>query len=109
MRCAKTKHRFDLIMAWSVNCLGRSPRDLVTFLSEMNALKVDLYLHQQGIDAQRCRNGHVPDVGHFCSVRTRHAADPGRRCRDGRARVAGRRAEPDRLRVCARQQIQNAT
>src|ERR1700692_1877968 len=37
-------------MAWSVDRLGRSLQDLVGFLSEIHALKVDLYLHQQGID-----------------------------------------------------------
>lgn len=42
--------RFDLIAAWSVDRLGRSLQDLVAFLSELHALKVDLYLHQQGID-----------------------------------------------------------
>jgi len=30
--------------------LGRSLQDLVDFLSELHALKIDLYLHQQGID-----------------------------------------------------------
>jgi DNA invertase Pin-like site-specific DNA recombinase len=38
-------------MAWSVDRLGRSLQDLVKFLSEIHALKVDLYLHQQGLDA----------------------------------------------------------
>jgi DNA invertase Pin-like site-specific DNA recombinase len=37
-------------MAWSVERLGRSLQDLVGFLSEMHALGIDLYLHQQGID-----------------------------------------------------------
>jgi DNA invertase Pin-like site-specific DNA recombinase len=37
-------------MAWSVDRLGRSLQDLVGFLSELHALKIDLYLHQQGID-----------------------------------------------------------
>src|SRR5260370_2214688 len=45
-----TKRQFDLVMAWSVDRLGRSLQDLVGFLSEIHALKVDLYLHQQGID-----------------------------------------------------------
>jgi len=45
-----TKRNFDLIMAWSVDRLGRSLQDLVVFLGEIHALKVDLYLHQQGID-----------------------------------------------------------
>jgi DNA invertase Pin-like site-specific DNA recombinase len=37
-------------MAWSVDRLGRSLQDLVAFLSEIHALRIDLYLHQQGID-----------------------------------------------------------
>jgi DNA invertase Pin-like site-specific DNA recombinase len=45
-----TKRQFNLIMAWSVDRLGRSLQDLVAFLSEIHALKVDLYLHQQGLD-----------------------------------------------------------
>ncbi len=45
-----TKRRFDAIMAWSVDRLGRSLQDLVKFLSEIHALKIDLYLHQQGLD-----------------------------------------------------------
>ena len=30
--------------------LGRSLQDLVTFLNELNAKGIDLYLHQQGLD-----------------------------------------------------------
>jgi DNA invertase Pin-like site-specific DNA recombinase len=45
-----TKRQFDVIMAWSVDRLGRSLQDLVGFLSEIHSLKVDLYLHQQGLD-----------------------------------------------------------
>jgi DNA invertase Pin-like site-specific DNA recombinase len=44
------KRQFDMIMAWSVDRLGRSLQDLVGFLSEIHALKVDLYLPQQGLD-----------------------------------------------------------
>ena len=44
------KRKFDLIMAWSVDRLGRSLQDLIGFLAEIHALKVDLYLHQQGLD-----------------------------------------------------------
>jgi DNA invertase Pin-like site-specific DNA recombinase len=45
-----TKRQFDVIMAWSVDRLGRSLQDLVGFLSEIHALRIDLYLHQQGLD-----------------------------------------------------------
>jgi Resolvase, N terminal domain len=37
-------------MAWSVDRLGRSLQDLVGFLSELHALKIDLFLRQQGLD-----------------------------------------------------------
>jgi DNA invertase Pin-like site-specific DNA recombinase len=46
------QHRFDMIMAWSVDRLGRSLQDLVGFLGQIHALKIDLYLHQQGIDTR---------------------------------------------------------
>ena len=45
-----TKREFDTILAWSVDRLGRSLSDLIEFLTEIHALKVDLYLHQQGLD-----------------------------------------------------------
>ena len=44
------RRRFDMIMAWSVDRLGRSLQDLVAFLSELHALGIDLFLHQQGVD-----------------------------------------------------------
>jgi DNA invertase Pin-like site-specific DNA recombinase len=47
---AATRREFEVIMAWSVDRLGRSLQDLVGFLSEIHTLKVDLYLHQQGLD-----------------------------------------------------------
>src|SRR5215472_4550830 len=45
-----TRRRFDIIMAWSVDRLGRSLQDLVAFLSEIHASRTELYLHQQGLD-----------------------------------------------------------
>jgi DNA invertase Pin-like site-specific DNA recombinase len=47
---AAIRREFDVIMAWSVDRLGRSLRHLVDFLGEIHAKDVDLYLHQQGID-----------------------------------------------------------
>jgi DNA invertase Pin-like site-specific DNA recombinase len=47
---AATRREFDVIMAWSVDRLGRSLQDLVAFLSEIHTLRIDLYLHQQGLD-----------------------------------------------------------
>jgi DNA invertase Pin-like site-specific DNA recombinase len=39
-----------MVMAWSVDRLGRSLQDLVGFLSELHALRIDLFLHRQGLD-----------------------------------------------------------
>src|SRR5262245_263635 len=45
-----TTRQFDVVMAWNVDRLGRSLKDLVAFLSELPALGIDLFLHQQGLD-----------------------------------------------------------
>jgi DNA invertase Pin-like site-specific DNA recombinase len=45
-----TRRKFDIIMAWSVDRLGRSLQDLVGFLGEVHAQGVDLYLDRQGVD-----------------------------------------------------------
>ena len=47
---AAARREFDMVMAWSVDRLGRSLQDLIGFLSELHALRIDLYLHQQGLD-----------------------------------------------------------
>lgn len=44
------RREFEQILAWSVDRLGRSLPDLVSFLNEAHAKNVDLYLHQQGLD-----------------------------------------------------------
>ena len=45
--------QFNVVMAWSVDRLGRSLLDLVSALQEMHAAKVDLFLHQQALDTTR--------------------------------------------------------
>ena len=47
---AAVRREIDVVMAWSVDRLGRSLQDLVAFLSEIHAVGVDLFLHQQGLD-----------------------------------------------------------
>jgi DNA invertase Pin-like site-specific DNA recombinase len=47
---AATRRKFDVIMAWSVDRLGRSLQDLVAFLGDVHMQGIDLYLHQQGVD-----------------------------------------------------------
>src|SRR5437879_3944617 len=45
-----TRKDFDMVAAWSVDRLGRSLQHLLSFLGELKAKGVDLYLHQQGVD-----------------------------------------------------------
>jgi DNA invertase Pin-like site-specific DNA recombinase len=45
-----TRRKFDVVMAWSVDRLGRSLQDLVGLLTELHASNIDLFLHQQAID-----------------------------------------------------------
>lgn len=47
---AATRREIDIVAAWSVDRLGRSLQHLVAFLDEIHGKRVDLYLHQQGID-----------------------------------------------------------
>lgn len=41
---------YEMIACWSVDRLGRSLPHLVSFLGDIRAKCVDLYLHQQGLD-----------------------------------------------------------
>ena len=41
---------FDMILVWSVDRLGRSLQNLVSFLNEIHSVDCDLYIHQSGID-----------------------------------------------------------
>jgi DNA invertase Pin-like site-specific DNA recombinase len=45
-----TRREVDLVAAWSVDRLGRSLTDLLSFLGEIHSKSCDLYLHQQGLD-----------------------------------------------------------
>jgi DNA invertase Pin-like site-specific DNA recombinase len=40
----------DVIMAWSIDRLGRSIQHMVSFMTEVQAVGVDLYIHQQAIN-----------------------------------------------------------
>ena len=45
-----TRRKFDMVMYWSIDRLGRSLQHLVEILNELQALKIDLYFQQQGMD-----------------------------------------------------------
>ncbi|MBV8487486.1 MAG: recombinase family protein, partial [Planctomycetaceae bacterium] len=45
-----TRRRFDVVMAWSIDRLGRSLQHLVLTLADLEAAGIDIYLRQQAID-----------------------------------------------------------
>ena len=45
-----TRKKFDIILCWSVDRLGRNLSHLVTFLNEIQSVGCDLYIHQSGLD-----------------------------------------------------------
>ena len=45
------KKEWDSLLVWSVDRLGRSLKDLVSFLEDINSVGCDLYIHQSGIDS----------------------------------------------------------
>jgi DNA invertase Pin-like site-specific DNA recombinase len=44
------RHRFDVVMAWAIDRIGRSLIDLLGTIQHLQACGVDLYLDQQAID-----------------------------------------------------------
>ena len=60
---AVSRREIDMVMAWSVDRLGRSLQGLLDVLTELRAKKVDLYLHVQGVDTSTPeRQGHVSNA-----------------------------------------------
>src|SRR4029078_7601334 len=44
-----SRRKFDVVMAWAIDRLGRSLIDLLDTIQHLEARGVDLYLHQQAI------------------------------------------------------------
>jgi DNA invertase Pin-like site-specific DNA recombinase len=44
------RHKFDVVMAWAIDRVGRSLIDLLDTIQHLEACHVDLYLDQQAID-----------------------------------------------------------
>jgi DNA invertase Pin-like site-specific DNA recombinase len=42
--------KFDVVMAWAIDRVGRSLLDLLSTIQHLEACKVDIYLDQQNID-----------------------------------------------------------
>jgi DNA invertase Pin-like site-specific DNA recombinase len=44
------RRKFDVLMAWAIDRMGRSLRDLIDTIEHLEAVGVDLYLDRQSID-----------------------------------------------------------
>jgi len=44
------RKKYDCILVWSIDRIGRSLSDLVSFLNDIQSKNIDIYIHQQGID-----------------------------------------------------------
>jgi DNA invertase Pin-like site-specific DNA recombinase len=43
--------RVDIVLAWSIDRLGRSLHQVINFIAELGEIGVGLYLHQQAVDS----------------------------------------------------------
>ena len=50
MMKASNQRKFDMILVWSIDRLGRSLQNLVELLNDLQSMKVDLMFLQQGMD-----------------------------------------------------------
>ena len=53
MMKAANQRKFDMIMAWSIDRLGRSLQNLVEILNDLQSLRVDLMFLQQGMNIKQ--------------------------------------------------------
>lgn len=44
------QRKFDMVMCWSIDRLGRSLQNLIELLNQLESVKIDLFFHQQAID-----------------------------------------------------------
>ena len=56
-----TLRKFDMVMCWSIDRLGRSLQNLLELLNQLDSLRIDLFFHQQAIDTST-------PMGKMCST-----------------------------------------
>jgi DNA invertase Pin-like site-specific DNA recombinase len=107
MMKAVARREFDMVAAWSVDRLGRSLTDLLEFLKDLHAKRVDLFLHQQGLDTSTpSGRAMFQMMGVFAEferamIRERALAGIARARSEGRALGRKRLEETDAAKVAA--------
>jgi DNA invertase Pin-like site-specific DNA recombinase len=93
-------------MAWSVDRLGRSLQDLVAFLEHLRETRVELFLHQQGLDtttsAGRAMFGMLSVFAEFERSIIRERVVAGMRRAKAKGKAIGRPAIPSAKRLAIR-------
>lgn len=88
---AITRKEIDVVACWSVCRLGRSLRDLVAFMDELQAKGCDLYLHVQGLDTGTPAGRAMFAMLGVFSEFERAMVSERTKCGLARARAAGKR------------------
>ncbi len=106
---AAIRREFDVVMAWSVDRLGRSLQDLIAFLNEIHAAGVDLYLHQQGLDtstpAGKAMFGMLGVFAEFERALIRERVMAGLKRARAQGKVLGRPKVDERVEAIIRQSL----
>ena len=68
MMNAANQRKFDMIMAWSIDRLGRSLQNLVEILNDLQSLRVDLMFLQQGMNIKQIAREVGVGIGTVYSV-----------------------------------------
>ena len=68
MMKAANQRKFDMIMAWSIDRLGRSLQNLVEILNDLQPLRVDLMFLQQGMNIKQIAREVGVGIGTVYSV-----------------------------------------
>jgi DNA invertase Pin-like site-specific DNA recombinase len=104
---AATRRELDVVMAWSVDRLGRSLPHLIEFLGELQASGTDLYLHQQAVDtttpAGRALFGMMGVFAKFERAMIQERVKAGL----ARARAQGKRLGRPRIEIATERKILN--
>jgi DNA invertase Pin-like site-specific DNA recombinase len=109
------RRRFDVVMVWAVDRLGRSLVDLIASMQELHGAKVDLFIHQQGLDTTtpsgRAMFGMLGVFSEFerAMIQARVKAGLERAKREQQAGMVRRDPRGRRLKAIGRPRISAAT
>jgi resolvase-like protein len=102
-----SRRKFDIVMAWAIDRLGRSLSDLLDTIQHLEACGVDLYLDQQAIDTTTPMGKLVFQLTGLCGVRA-DDDPPTDQCRSQARRRPRREARQTEGRQCDRTECAKA-